>query len=685
MPNLRRQPYPPQHYPALPPHYPVPPPQPYFFQRKRWQEQAKRVVLTVVAPWMAARFLLKPKTGERVRDRKLMLLASLRAVFVTLVVAAVVGFRRTGGVLVGSLEVFAHIWLPAAVLVPVLFVGLLVTTRSGQRSRLLPGALRMLWRLLLGAVCLSLSLLVLGQIADESPLVERGTLRIVEDGRVTDRYYETTRDGDGNLITRFDNGDRVFSDEEEGNALIESVGALISYVWFPIFGCCAVYWAARSGLWLGEVHPLLGLMGSVVLMLLVTGQGVAELGSAGTLLLVLVGCGVVGTLVLAVFEFRRARAVGFRVRSGPEPVQQDCGAASPDAPTLPFGLRALDQLPETGGNAGVSAQYRQRAGRIAAGAGNAVAVVGRGIARPFGPIVRFVRRKRVARQVDAAKPRMFAVVVFPWLTARYLFKPEVGPLHRDRLLDRLGFWRTVAGLGVVVATTIRFRGPSDLFWDLVGKGYATIGLAVFIAPLPILMALDARRNGYGPQLWPGFVRMIKRAALALIVIPLPLGIIVGVVLLAFLAAWLTFVVALPVILLGVVALLWCVPFVVCTFFWAVRTSVWMSEVNPLLAPLAGTAFAVSISIQELVGGDTRNVPPALWLTLNIFGLITTVLLGTAEYRHAKALGYRLLRFQEAVAAPVDPPRPSSGFVRPVLRDLGRLAREHYHYIRQYDR
>ncbi|PKW16361.1 hypothetical protein A8926_4185 [Saccharopolyspora spinosa] len=635
---------------------------------------------------MAARFLLKPKTGERVRDWKLTLLASLRAVFVTLaVVAAIVDLRRPGGVLVGSWDVFAHIWLPAALLVPVLFVGLLLATRSGQRSRLFPGALRMLWRLLLGAVCISLSLLVLGQVTDESPLVERGTLRIVEDGRVTDRHYETTRDGDGNLITRFDNGDTVVSDEEEADALTESIGALISYVWFPIFGCCAMYWAARSGLWLGEVHPLLGLMGSAALMLLVIGQGVAQLGSAETLLLVVVGCGVVGTLVLAVFEFRRARAVGFRVRSGPEPVWQDSGAASPDAPTLPLGLRAPVQLPESDGNAGVSPQYRQRARRIAAGIGNAVAVVGRGIARPFGPIARFVRRKQVARQADAAKPRMFAVVVFPWSTARYLFKPEVGPLQRDRLLDRLGFWRTVAGLFVVVATTIGFRGLLDLFWDLVGKGYATIGLAVFIAPLPILMALDARRNGYGHQLWPGFVRMVKRAALALIVIPLPLGIIVGVVLLAFVAAWLTFVVVLPLILLGVVALLWCVPFVVCTFYWAVRTSVWMSEVNPLLAPLAGTVFAVSISIQEFVGGDTKNVPLELWLALNVFGLVTTVLLGTAEYRHAKALGYRLLRFQEAVAEPVDPPRPSSGIVRPVLRDLGRLAREHYRYIRQSDR
>ncbi|MGW5642958.1 hypothetical protein [Saccharopolyspora sp. NPDC003762] len=111
----------------------------------------------------------------------------------------------------------------------------------------------------------------------------------------------------------------------------------------------------------------------------------------------------------------------------------------------------------------------------------------------------------------------------------------------------------------------------------------------------------------------------------------------------------------------------------------------MSEVHPLLAPLAGTAFAVAISIQEFVGGDTKNVPLGLWLALNIFGLITTVLLGIAEYRHAKSLGYRLLRFQEAVAAPVDPPQPSSGLVRPVLRDLARLAREHHRYIRQSDR
>ncbi|MGW5642959.1 hypothetical protein ACWEV3_31735 [Saccharopolyspora sp. NPDC003752] len=151
----------------------------------------------------------------------------MRAVFATMVVVAIVGFRWPGGVPVGSLDLFAHIWLPAAVLVPVLFVGLLVATRSGQRSKLLPGALRLLWRLLLGAVCLLLSLLVLGQATDESPVVEQGILRTVDDGRVTDRYYETTRDGDGNLITRFDDGETVISEEEEGNALTESIGALI--------------------------------------------------------------------------------------------------------------------------------------------------------------------------------------------------------------------------------------------------------------------------------------------------------------------------------------------------------------------------------------------------------------------------------------------------------------------------
>ncbi|WP_346072055.1 hypothetical protein [Saccharopolyspora thermophila] len=657
------QPYPPQHYP-------VPPPQPWFVQRKSWQDQAKRVVLTVVAPWLAARFLLKPKTGERVRDRKLTLLSSSRALLAVLVVTlATVDFRQPRDVLADSWSVLKHLWLPAVLLAPVLFVVLLVVTRSGRRRALLPGAPRMLWRLPLGAVCIALSLLVVWACTHETPSVQHGVeITYDENGHRTTTHNEETRNADGTTVTRYEDGRTVISDSDaEGNALTSSIGVLIGFVWFPLFGGCAVYWAARSGLWLGEIHPLLGPIGSVSLTVLIAGQEMAELDAKGVPLvwwLVLLGCGVAGMLVLAAFEFRRARVVGFRIRGGPDPVPQDSAVVRPEAPR----------------------RWRRMRG-IAAAVGTFFAVVGRGIAKPFA---RVVPRKRTPAPTTATKtqPGMFAVVVMPWLTARYLFKPEVGSLPRDRLLDRLGFWRTVAGLVVVVATTVGFRGPVDLAWDLTTKGLATIGLAVFITPLPILLALDARRNGNGPQLWQGFVRMVQRAVVALVVaIPLPIGIIIGcvAVLIAVVAAFPTGLLALPLVLLGVLALLWCVPFVVCTFYWAVRTCLWMSEVNPLLAPLAGTVFAVSISIQEFVEGDTKNVPFALWLALNIFGLVTTVLLGIAEYQHARSLGYRLLRLQEPVAASDMSPQQGAGIVRPVLRDLGRLARDHYRYVRETDR
>ncbi|MGP4016702.1 hypothetical protein [Saccharopolyspora sp. 5N708] len=675
-PQQPARPYSPQ--PSAYPAGPYPLPHPYFFQRKAWRDQAKRVFLTVVVPWMAARFLLKPKTGERLRDRKLTLLASWRAVLAVLAVAlATVNFRQPWETLPGSWDTLTHIWLPAALLAPVLFVVLLAVTRSGHRTKLLPGALR-LWRLLLGVFCIALSLLVLWPIG---------------------AGVEPTGDD---------------------NALTYSLGVLVVYGWFPLFGCCAVYWGARSGLWLGEIHSLLGPIGSTLLMLLITGQEMVELDSKGLPLpwwFVLIGCGVVGTLVLAVFEFRRARVVGFRFRGGPQPVPgvavADSGVVLSEAPALPRGLRdparrrpfwiRAEAFPKTVAAVDVPLRRWGRVRGIAAAVGNTVATVfrpvaaffaaaGRWIAKPVRPIVRSVQRKRSARR-DSAGPGptaagVLAIVVFPWLTARFLFKPEVGASQRDWLLDRLGFWRTVAGLAVVVLTTIRFQGEWGLAWNLAQKGLSTIGLALLIAPLAILMALDARQNGYGLQLWDGFMRMVKRGALGLFVaIPLPLGIIGGIVfaVIASVAAGPVGLLALPLVPLGVVALLWCVPFLVCTFYWAIRSCLWMSEVNPLLAPVAATVFAVSISIEEIATISNNNVPIPLWLVLNIFGLITTVLLGTAEYRHASSLGYRLLRAQETTSAPINSQQPSSGIVRPMLRDLRRLAHDHFHYVQQTDR
>ncbi|GAB3287042.1 hypothetical protein [Parasphingorhabdus pacifica] len=641
-------------------------------------------------PWTAARFLLKPKTGERLRDRELTLLASSRAVLAALVVTlATANFAQPWQtILSGSWDTLTHIWLPASLLAPVLFVVLLAVTRSGHRTELLPGALRLLWRLILGAVCIALPLLVLWQ---------------------TGVGMEPT---------------------EDDHALSFSTGVLLVYVWLPLFGACAVYWGARSGLWLGELHPLFGPIGSASLMLLITGREVVELDSKGLPTpwwFALIGCGVVGTLVLAVFEFRRARLIGCRFRSGPEPVAEalpepaveDDGVALFEVPVLPRGLRDSDRrrpfwvraeaFPKTVAVVEGSPRRWGRVRGIAATISNAVAslfrpvaaffaALGRGIATPFAPIVRFVLRKRRARQVAATagptavgEPNRvvsgLAVVVFPWLTARYLFKPEVGPQPRDQLLDRLGFWRAVVGLAVVVLTTIQYQWE-DLVWDLTGKGFSTIELAVFVgAPAAILMAIDARQYGYGPKLRQGLLSMVKRAGLGLLVaIPLPLGIVVGIVTaLILLFGTPVGLLVLPMIPLGVVALLWCVPFVMCTFYWAVRSCLWISEVNPLLAPVATTVFAAAISIEEIATNDTNGVPVHLWLPLNIFGLITTVLLGTAEFRHARSLGHQFLRGRETGPVPATPRQPSSGIVRPVVRELRRLARDHYHHVRKTDR
>ncbi|SFB42955.1 hypothetical protein SAMN05216266_11140 [Amycolatopsis marina] len=241
-------------------------------------------------------------------------------------------------------------------------------------------------------------------------------------------------------------------------------------------------------------------------------------------------------------------------------------------------------------------------------------------------------------------------MLLPWLTAKFLFKPRVGPLRKDRILDRLAFWRSVVGMAVIMATTYRYQEA----WEVPGKNLLkalqTGALALLLPPLSFLVILVVTRPGRRTRLLPGARRLLGRAALALISFFLPfLLIVVGGANVNITnphpGAAVVFILAIP---LMIASAFWFYCFWCCTIYWAARTGFWTGEIHPLLAPIGTTVLMLLISGAEIIWGGADTVPHPLWLTLNLCGIATALVLAFSEYRHLRASGYRLREGPEPV-------------------------------------
>ncbi|MFF4616466.1 hypothetical protein [Nonomuraea jabiensis] len=244
-------------------------------------------------------------------------------------------------------------------------------------------------------------------------------------------------------------------------------------------------------------------------------------------------------------------------------------------------------------------------------------------------------------------------MLHPWLAAKLVFKPKVGPLREDRILDRLAFWRATVGLATIVVITYKYHGILYPWANSFGKMLQTGGTALLLPPLTLLLMLIITRPGHRAGLLPGARRLLVRVALALTVICLPF-------LLLFLhpnlsinidgegVGILVFILALPFLLL------WYCCFWLCTVYWAARTGMWTGEIHPLLAPIGTTLIMLLINGLELWEGDSKGVPHWIWLTLNLCGTVTSLLLSFAEYRHLRSIGYRFRNGPEPItrSAPV---------------------------------
>lgn len=239
-----------------------------------------------------------------------------------------------------------------------------------------------------------------------------------------------------------------------------------------------------------------------------------------------------------------------------------------------------------------------------------------------------------------------------------MLKPEVGPGREHRLLDRLTFWRSAVGLATIAVITFRHDHISAIFTSF-WKMLLTTVVALLLPPVSLLVLLIISRSGHRAQLLRGAVRLLRRAALAVAVVGVPIVLLVvtngGTTSLNWVFHPLGFLVFLSLPFLFV----WYCCFGVCTVYWAARTGIWSGEIHPLLPPIGTTLIMLMFNGFELWEADPEGKPFWLWLTLNLGGTITALLLAVAEYRLLWIAGYRWRGGPEPITGGAPGPAPQA--------------------------
>ncbi|MER7081071.1 hypothetical protein [Saccharopolyspora kobensis] len=251
--------------------------------------------------------------------------------------------------------------------------------------------------------------------------------------------------------------------------------------------------------------------------------------------------------------------------------------------------------------------------------------------------------------------RRIAAVVLPWFAARSLFKPKVGALRKDRMLDRLSFWRAALGLAVIALATFPYpRYWSEIPFNTYLKATKTGGYALLLLPPAFLVMLIVTRSGHRVRLMRGALRTLGYAVLALAAFYLPIvwflrddlsrlfvdGTHEFNPLPSFLSGRLGAAEVLFVVFLVVFLGPWYLGFWYCTIYWAARTGFWIGALHPLLTPIATTSVMLLITTKEIIKPETNDVPHPLWLALTLCGAASSLLLAVFEYQHLRSTGHR---------------------------------------------
>lgn len=261
------------------------------------------VVLTLLLPWRTAKCLLKPAVGS---DRKTLLdrLTFWRAV-VGLAVIAAATFpypKYWHGIPYETYLKSGYTAQYALYSAPALFLVLLVLTRPGCRVALLRGVLSQLRYGVLALVVFYLPVVWLtgGKLPHEG-------VNTIDPLWVPDTIEFN------------------FADPWAAVLFVFVAIPLVIYLfcWVVCLWFCTLYWAARTGFWISETHPLLAPIVTTAVMLLLTCREILDppTGDVPALVwLTLTLCGAVSSVVLSVFEYRHLRSTGHRFRNGPKPL-----------------------------------------------------------------------------------------------------------------------------------------------------------------------------------------------------------------------------------------------------------------------------------------------------------------------------------------------------------------------------
>lgn len=212
------------------------------------------------------------------------------------------------------------------------------------------------------------------------------------------------------------------------------------------------------------------------------------------------------------------------------------------------------------------------------------------------------------------------------------------------IIDRLGFWRSLAGLVIVVLVSLDVRPTEQAVGENVAAKPIVNALIMLFVVLPaVVIVLFVTRRSARRDL--GWLDLGKKLGLWLITVGLPLVLFtepeLDLLRKYFLSVEFTDSGAVNWLLNVVEAVLivWWFIYIGCGIFWAVRTYCFVGEFHPLLSPTLTGITVTVLSTIDFIGGNSNGLPHGLWLTIILVGLGTTLILAVAEYWKLVKIGF----------------------------------------------
>lgn len=234
----------------------------------------------------------------------------------------------------------------------------------------------------------------------------------------------------------------------------------------------------------------------------------------------------------------------------------------------------------------------------------------------------------------------FLKALNPWTVTSGLYR-RAGAA-RSELLERLSFWRSVAGITVLAILQLSFvQDPyAATLNEIVSALVVNSGIAFGVMLLAVFAIYFFTAPPFRWQLLPGARRLGRNIALFAGTIGAPIvllnigsGYIGGVDFELFPPLLLPVLIP-PIIVLAA----WYFAYLFLTLYWTARTIFWAGDVHPALAPLGAVVLTIGAAVNEFAYYDSGDeIPIDAWLTFLALGTTTTLVLAALEYRCIRRL------------------------------------------------